>query len=124
MVAKTRGLECESTLDSCASEIFPGGIQIGTAGGALLADKLRPSAQAIQAFQGRLPIRAGIAPAFIHAVVMAVRNDRSPQLGYFFIIEPDKVAGDRPTRETSKEAIMRRGKSVFMSAVSPKQAKI
>jgi hypothetical protein len=55
---------------------------------------------------------------------MAVRNDRPPKLGNFIIIEPDKVAGDRPTRETAREAIMRRGMSVFMSAVSPTQAKI
>ena len=124
MVAKARKLEREPALDACAFEIFPCCIQIGTAGGALLADELRPITQAAQSFQGRLAIRAGITPALVHTVIMAVRNDRPPKLGNFIIIEPDKVAGDRPTRETTKEAIMRRGMSVFMSAVSPKQAKI
>ena len=124
MVAKARKLEREPALDSCAREIFPGGIQIGTAGGNLLADELRPIAQATQTFQGRLAIRAGITPALVHTVIMAVWNDRAPLLGNSIIMQSDKVAGDRPTRETTKEAIMRRGMSVFMSAVSPKQAKI
>ena len=62
---------------------------------AFMENELGPIPKALKAHQSSWAIRIRVAPS-LHAVVVGIGYEATPELGHLVIIEADEVAGDGP----------------------------